>query len=123
MPVGCYIVHNMLMIGNPGTGKSMLVKRLPKIHQPLTPAESLETTRIYSSTDQPGQRRGPASARHGNTSTVTSVQRLSRASFVRMRSQPASIAAARCRASAVLKPWSARNCAARSNAFAVNGTS
>jgi magnesium chelatase family protein len=42
------IVYNVLMIGSPGTGKSMLAKRLPTILPPLTPAESLETTRIYS---------------------------------------------------------------------------
>jgi magnesium chelatase family protein len=40
--------HNVLMIGSPGTGKSMLSSRLPTILPPLTPAESLETTRIYS---------------------------------------------------------------------------
>ena len=40
--------HNMLMIGPPGTGKTLLAKRLPTILPPLTPAESLETTRIYS---------------------------------------------------------------------------
>jgi magnesium chelatase family protein len=38
----------MLMIGSPGTGKSMLAQRLPTILPPLTPAESLETTRVYS---------------------------------------------------------------------------
>jgi magnesium chelatase family protein len=42
------IVHIMLMIGTPGTGKTMLAQRLPTILPPLTPAESLETTRIYS---------------------------------------------------------------------------
>src|SRR5690242_9460772 len=36
------------MIGSPGTGKSMLAQRLPTILPPLTPSESLETTRIYS---------------------------------------------------------------------------
>src|SRR6516165_5428712 len=40
--------HNVLMIGSPGTGKTMLSRRLPTILPPLTPAESLETTRIYS---------------------------------------------------------------------------
>src|SRR6184192_3844576 len=36
------------MIGSPGTGKTMLAQRLPTILPPLTPYESLETTRIYS---------------------------------------------------------------------------
>jgi magnesium chelatase family protein len=43
-----FFVQIMLMIGSPGTGKSMLAQRLPTILPPLTPAESLETTRIYS---------------------------------------------------------------------------
>jgi len=41
-------VHNLLMIGSPGSGKTMLARRLPTILPGLTPAESLETTRIYS---------------------------------------------------------------------------
>jgi magnesium chelatase family protein len=50
-------VHIFLMIGSPGSGKSMLSKRLPTILPPLTPAESLDTTRIYSATGllPPGQ--------------------------------------------------------------------
>jgi magnesium chelatase family protein len=40
--------HNMLMIGPPGSGKSMLAKRLPSILPPMTPQEILETTHIYS---------------------------------------------------------------------------
>jgi len=40
--------HNVLMIGPPGSGKSMLAKRLPSILPDMSAAESLETTKLYS---------------------------------------------------------------------------
>ncbi|MFF2088994.1 YifB family Mg chelatase-like AAA ATPase [Paenibacillus sp. NPDC058174] len=40
--------HNLLFAGPPGTGKTMMIRRLPGILPPLTEAEALEVTKIYS---------------------------------------------------------------------------
>ncbi len=40
--------HNIIMIGPPGSGKTMLSRRMPSIMPPLSIAEALETTKIYS---------------------------------------------------------------------------
>ena len=55
--------HNILLIGAPGSGKSMLAKRLPSILPPLSLGESLETTKIHSVAGKLGREGGLISQR------------------------------------------------------------
>ena len=67
--------HNSILIGPPGIGKTMLANRLPSILPPMTPEESLETTRIYSVLSNPEPLTGlitqrPFRSPHHTTSDV-----------------------------------------------------
>ena len=67
--------HNLLMFGSPGSGKTMLARRLPGILPDMTFYESIETTKIYSlagllTPDTPLVTRRPFRAPHHTASTI-----------------------------------------------------
>ena len=67
--------HNVIMVGAPGSGKTMLARRMPTIMPPMTMEEALETTKIHSVAGKIGSPRGliserPFRAPHHLTSQV-----------------------------------------------------
>ncbi|MDR2893962.1 MAG: YifB family Mg chelatase-like AAA ATPase [Alistipes sp.] len=67
--------HNVIMIGAPGSGKTMLARRMPSIMPPMSMEEALETTKIHSVAGKLGSQRGlltqrPFRAPHHLTSQV-----------------------------------------------------
>ncbi len=69
--------HHILMVGEPGSGKSMLAKRLTGIMPPLSPEEALEVAMVYSLAEMPGDggicRERPYRDPHHSTSTAAMI--------------------------------------------------
>ena len=69
--------HHILMVGEPGSGKSMLASRLTSIMPPLTPEEALEVSTIYSLAAEPGDgtifRERPYRAPHHSASMAAMI--------------------------------------------------
>ena len=63
--------HHLLMIGPPGSGKTMLAERLVGVLPPLTPAEALAVTRIHSAAGCAIARRRVARATHRSGRRIT----------------------------------------------------
>ncbi|MDO4771319.1 YifB family Mg chelatase-like AAA ATPase [Porphyromonas sp.] len=78
MEIAAAGMHNMIMVGPPGSGKSMMAKRLPTILPPFAPDEALETTMIHSvagtlPADTALMRERPFRSPHHSTSNVAMV--------------------------------------------------
>jgi magnesium chelatase family protein len=70
--IACAGGHNLLMIGSPGSGKTMLASRIPSILSPLTDEERLDLRKIYSLSGHPppAQKRRPFRSPHHSISAA-----------------------------------------------------